>query len=104
MEQPDEAVIDGKTVRQVRTFYRGENANFWPTEDSFARDDSLREYCAKGVMPEAPFISADTVVVAFGSCFAKHISDHLAGLRLPHRHRIAAAATRPISPRSATAW
>jgi len=79
-EQRDKVHIDGKVADHSRTFYRGENANFWPSEDSFGRDDFLGEYCAKGVMPEAPFISADTVVVAFGSCFAKHISDHLAGL------------------------
>jgi len=80
IEEPDEVVVDGKVVTHTRPFYRGENANFWPNEESFERDDFLQEYCAKGVMPEAPFISADSVVVAFGSCFAKHISDHLAGL------------------------
>jgi hypothetical protein len=80
IEQSDQVYIDGKVTNHSRTFYRGDTANFWPSEDSFERDDFLFEYCAKGVMPEAPFISADTVIVAFGSCFAKHISDHLAGL------------------------
>jgi hypothetical protein len=80
IEPPDDVIHDGKRVTHARPFYRGEHANFWPTEDSFKRDDFLAEYCAKGIMPEQPFISADTVVVAFGSCFAKHISDHLAGI------------------------
>ena len=80
IEQPDELIRDGKPVTLPRVFYRGENANFGPTEGSLDRDDFLAEYCAKGIMPDAPFIGADTVVVAFGSCFAKHISDHLAGL------------------------
>ncbi|HEX4507166.1 MAG TPA: GSCFA domain-containing protein [Alphaproteobacteria bacterium] len=78
--QPHDVVIDGKTVSHHRQFYRGEKASFWPSEESFERDDFLQEYCAKGTVPEAPVISTDTVVVAFGSCFAKHISDHLAGL------------------------
>jgi GSCFA family len=62
------------------TFYRGENVNFYPTDDSLALDDFTAKYIAPGVMPIQPFISQDTIVVAFGSCFARHISDHLAAI------------------------
>ena len=47
-EQRDKVHIDGKVADHSRTFYRGENANFWPSEDSFGRDDFLGEYCAIG--------------------------------------------------------
>jgi GSCFA family len=79
-EQPYEVVQDGKTVQHPHPFWRGEKASFAPDDDSFERADFLAEYLAKGGMPEMPFISPKTTVVAFGSCFARHISDHLAAL------------------------
>lgn len=87
IEKPHEVVRDGKTVRLPHPSFRGVNANFYPDDDSFEREDFLPEYLAKGGMPEAPFIDSKTVVVAFGSCFARHISDHLAmlGFRVESR-------------------
>jgi hypothetical protein len=82
-----EIVQDGKTARTSRTFYRGETVNFYPTDESLTADDFVGKYIAAGLMPSAPFITHETVVVAFGSCFAKHISDHLAtiGFRVESR-------------------
>jgi hypothetical protein len=73
-----EVVHDGRTIRTSSTFYRGETVNFYPDDDTLGSEGFLAKYLATGLMPEWPFISQDTVVVAFGSCFAKHISDHLA--------------------------
>ena len=39
IEQPDEVIRDGKPVTLPRVFYRGESANFGPTESSLDRDD-----------------------------------------------------------------
>jgi len=87
-EEPHDVIQDGKTVSVPHTQFRGVNASFWPEDGSLERDDFLVEYFARGGMPEEPFIGRKTVVVAFGSCFARHISDHLAmlGYRVESRN------------------
>jgi GSCFA family len=68
---------DGRAKRTTRTFYRGPDANFNPTDESLTRDNALYEYVLKGWAPPHSLISPDTPVVAFGSCFAANISNYL---------------------------
>src|SRR5690349_20432835 len=59
------------------SWYRGEHTNFNPTRINLFEPNAIDEYFLKGWLPEAPFISKRTPVVAFGSCFAEHISRYL---------------------------
>jgi hypothetical protein len=70
-----------KQGRDVATahfsWYRGEHTNYNPTKINLFEAKALDEYFLKGWLPRAPFISKTTPVVAFGSCFAEHISRYL---------------------------
>lgn len=70
-------VQDGKVRKASYAYYRGETTNFYPTDESFEADDILRRYVAHGLMPPEPPFDAQTNIVAFGSCFAAHISNYL---------------------------
>jgi len=64
----------------LRTFYRGEHTNFYPDEASLERDDAVARYLLCGLVPAAPMIGPENVVVAFGSCFARFLADHLSAI------------------------
>ncbi len=68
---------DGKPKKTTYTFYRGDDAHFHPSDETFKRDEILIDHVAKGLMPSAPFIEPTSSIVAFGSCFANHISGYL---------------------------
>jgi hypothetical protein len=71
---------DGKPDKASYTFYRGEHANFHPTDESFSTSRVLQDYFFVGLVPATPFLDARTPIVAFGSCFAGHIADYLHAL------------------------
>ena len=70
-------VQDGKVRKASYAYYRGETTNFYPTDESFEADDVLSRYVVHGMMPSEPPFDAKTNIVAFGSCFAAHISTYL---------------------------
>ncbi len=68
---------DGKQRRAHQTWYRGEHCNFIASKANLQEPDAIDKYILHGWTPEAPFITRETCVTAFGSCFAKHISQFL---------------------------
>jgi GSCFA family len=63
-----------------RQFYRGDTANYMPNEDTMFQPRGLIDYVLKGWVPAEPFITAQSDIVAFGSCFAGNIGRHLANI------------------------
>jgi hypothetical protein len=68
---------DGKVKKASGSFFRGESTNFHPSNNSFSRPDFVAEYLMKGWAPALKFVTKDTPIVAFGSCFAANISNYL---------------------------
>lgn len=68
---------DGEVRRASSTFFRGENTSFHPSNTSFSQPDFIDRYVMKGWAPRKRFITKATPIVAFGSCFAKNISNYL---------------------------
>ena len=69
--------VDGVQVKTSGTFFRGDTTNFHPNNTRINRMKNALDSAAKGWMPSAPFIGPETNLVAFGSCFAANISNHL---------------------------
>lgn len=61
------------------TWYRGANTNFIPSKPMLAEEGAVERHILAGWLPDSPFITKDTRITAFGSCFAAHISKWLAG-------------------------
>src|SRR4051812_4988836 len=68
---------DGAREKASYTFYRGEQTTFYPKDESLDGERFIELHIARGLMPSEPLIDASTTVVAFGSCFAAHISRYL---------------------------
>ncbi len=68
---------DGEVKRTSGSFFRGSNTNFYPSNNSFTRDDFVEKYVTSGWAPEQRFVTKDMPIVAFGSCFAANISKYL---------------------------
>ena len=60
------------------SWYRGDECHFGPQLSTMFLPDAIEKYILHGWTPEKPFISKDTKVVAFGSCFAREITQWLA--------------------------
>jgi hypothetical protein len=71
---------DGQPRRIGTSFYRGDTANYPPRRNDVDQATAIPAYILKGWMPEAPFISQDTNIVAFGSCFAANVGRYLASV------------------------
>lgn len=48
-----------------------------PDDNSLTKDYVVDRYMTRGFMPDEPFVTQDTPIVAFGSCFASNISNYL---------------------------
>jgi hypothetical protein len=72
--------VGGEEARTHYSFWRGDHTNFMPTAAAMQEATALGRYVLAGWMPPEPFIDPDTTIVAFGSCFATHISSHLNNL------------------------
>lgn len=68
---------DGDTTKRTGKFHRGKSANFLPSDETYENTEIIDEYFVKGTVPTQPFIERDSSIVAFGSCFAWHISNFL---------------------------
>jgi GSCFA family len=60
------------------SWYRGEHTNFLPAKAELLESDAVERFVLDGWLPTKPFISKKMPITAFGSCFAEHISSHLA--------------------------
>ena len=58
-------------------WYRGKTCNFIPSKKHFSEKDFFIKYILKGYQPLNPFIDKDKKIIAFGSCFAQHVSEFL---------------------------
>ncbi|KQY08513.1 hypothetical protein ASE23_29490 [Rhizobium sp. Root73] len=72
-----EYVQDGEVKKTSGSFFRGESTNFHPTNNSFSQSNFIADYVMKGWAPTSKFVTTETPIVAFGSCFATNISDYL---------------------------
>jgi len=61
-------------------FFRGHNCNFNPYGPDHRKDNFCEHFILKGNMPAQKIINKETQVTAFGSCFAKNITEHLSSL------------------------
>lgn len=68
---------DGVTKKISGSFFRGSTMNLYPADTSLEKSNALSQYLTRGWMPSAGFITKDTPVVAFGSCFAGNIRKYL---------------------------
>src|SRR5690348_18445381 len=78
---PEEIGAAPDTLRRKRPkFHRGEVVNYNPRIDDYRSPTFLQDYLLKGWLPSAPFVTRDTKVTAFGSCFAANITRHLSAI------------------------
>jgi hypothetical protein len=69
--------VDGRPQLAHRTWFRGENCNFNPDVENMRSIDAVLKHVLAGWLPPEPLIDSKTTIVAFGSCFAQHISTYL---------------------------
>jgi len=60
------------------TWFRGEHCNYAPTVSGIHNLSGIENFILKGWEPASPFITRNTKITAFGSCFAANISKYLA--------------------------
>lgn len=60
-------------------WYRGDTCNFAPRLTNIGADakELVREQVLKGWVPDVPFLTKETPILAFGSCFAASVTNHL---------------------------
>lgn len=68
---------DGGTEKASYSSFRGDHANFHPQDRSLQSEHAISRYFMRGLAPAEPFLDRSSSVVAFGSCFAGHISNYL---------------------------
>lgn len=74
---PIEFDILSRKQRAHPTWYRGEHCNYNPNVANMRSTHAVEDFILSGWLPPEPFISPETKVTAFGSCFAGHISNYL---------------------------
>lgn len=72
--------IDAELYRKVAGFHRGDVVNYFPRREDFVSPTFLEDYVLKGWLPAQPFVTRETKITAFGSCFAANITRHLSGM------------------------
>lgn len=80
MRPRDELVsvdVGGVELKMSRSFFRGADTTFRPVAATMQEPGALAEHLLAGLMPPEPFIDAESTIVAFGSCFAQHVSGYL---------------------------
>jgi hypothetical protein len=61
-----------------KPWFRGEHTNFNPSRTQMMPEMAVTDHVLNGWLPDTPFITPDTQITAFGSCFANNISNWLA--------------------------
>ncbi len=72
-------------------WYRGEHCNFAPRIPPMGPKDAkmgplVREHVLKGWIPDVPFLTKETPIMTFGSCFASSVLNYL----IEHGYTVAA--------------
>ncbi|MGH9593217.1 MAG: GSCFA domain-containing protein, partial [Bryobacteraceae bacterium] len=78
-------IVEANPTGEVRkrmgsAFFRGENCNFNPYAVDHQKPNFCEHFLLRGNLPARKIIGIDSQVTAFGSCFAKNITDHLSRL------------------------
>jgi hypothetical protein len=60
------------------SWYRGEHTSLIPSKAELSKPNAAERFILSGWLPTAPFVDRRTAITAFGSCFAEHITRHLA--------------------------
>lgn len=69
---------DSKGPRpRTLAYYTGDGVNYWPDQATMAVPQAFEAVVVQGWEPPAPFITPETQVSTFGSCFALRITEHL---------------------------
>jgi hypothetical protein len=72
------ATPEGQAPKIVGSaFYRGENCNYNPYHADHAAEQFAARFLMHGWQPPSRFITQQTRITSFGSCFAQHINAHL---------------------------
>lgn len=58
-------------------WFRGDDCNFTPKVADMQSQNAVENFILRGWLPPEPFITPETKVTAFGSCFAEHIGNYL---------------------------
>lgn len=61
----------------AKEWWRGDHCNMVPSKHNLKEADAIEKYVLQGWLPKTPFITKDTYVTAFGSCFAQNIRKRL---------------------------
>jgi len=72
--------MEGEKRSTSRSFFRGDSANYHPDRSDLLPADSIPRYILKGWMPSEKFITGESNIVAFGSCFASNVGRYLSGI------------------------
>ncbi len=59
------------------TWFRGDACNYMASKVNLAEKEAIEKYILYGWAPERPFILKSDYITAFGSCFARHVSNYL---------------------------
>ena len=63
------------------SWYRGKHCNFIPNKKNLnSNENFIKDYILKGYLPKQPIINKKSKIIAFGSCFAFHVSQYLASV------------------------
>jgi len=70
--------VDGLSQKAHKTWFRGEHCNYNPNLENMRDTDAVTDHVLAGWIPAEPTITHKTNIIAFGSCFATHITNWLA--------------------------
>ena len=63
------------------SWYRGKHCNFIPNKKNLNTNENfIKDYILKGYLPKQPIINKNNKIIAFGSCFAFHVSQYLVSI------------------------
>jgi hypothetical protein len=69
--------VEGRKQKAHRSWYRGDHTNYNPNLANMRSPRAIEDFILNGWLPAEPFITSQTKIAAFGSCFAEHISNYL---------------------------
>jgi len=68
---------DGRTAEFHGSWYRGPTTNFIPSKADLRDPDAVDRFVLHGWAPARPVVTKQQRLLAFGSCFAVHVTDYL---------------------------
>lgn len=75
---PKNLIVVPETGQKISgTWYRGPYTNFHPTRANMSEREAISRYICQGWLPSAPMIDREKYITAFGSCFARRVTEFL---------------------------